>query len=131
MQFFYVLPWVLEEPSACKHFASWAVVMHELGRYWNRALTTGPRLPSTGNRWRGYQLGMAIYRCHIDISIFLNFECDTIFYFTYRYTFNISHQLSFITCYLFHLLLSHLMGLDQNLKNAHIFVFHNFLDVFR
>ncbi len=37
------------------------------------------------------ELGMTIYRCRIDISIFLNIEHDTIFYFTYRYTFDISH----------------------------------------
>ncbi len=87
---------------------------------------------AVGNNELVYKIvGMAIYRCRIDISIFLNFECDTIFYFTYWYTFDISHQLSVITFYLFHLVLSHLISLDQNLKNAYIFVLHNFLDVFR
>ncbi len=45
---------------------------------------------------RSYTVGMAIYRCHIHISIFLNIERDTIFYFTYRYTFDILHQLSHV-----------------------------------
>ncbi len=62
-----------------------------------------------------HTLGMAIYRCHIDISIFLNIQRDTIFYFTYRYTFDISYFIPF------HLLLSHLMSLDQKWK-MHIFL---------
>ncbi len=39
-------------------------------------------------------LGMVIYQCHIDILIFLNIKHGTIFHFTYRYTFDISHQSS-------------------------------------
>ncbi len=98
------------------------------------------------------KVGMAIYECHIDISIFLNIERDMIFYFTYRYTFDISHQLSVISCCVDGLLflsstciltmnstfvlfsftlLSHLISLDQKLKNASIFVLPNFLYVFK
>ncbi len=36
------------------------------------------------HQWfRHHTIGMAIYRCHIDISVFLNIEHDTIFYFTW------------------------------------------------
>ncbi len=45
---------------------------------------------------------LAVFHRDGDISIFLNIEHDTIFYFIYRYTFDISHQLSVITCCIDH-----------------------------
>ncbi len=62
-----------------------------------------------------------------DIPIFLNIEHDTIFYFTYDILSTFHTSLLF----LFHLLLSHLMSLDQKLKNEYIFVLFNFLCGFR
>ncbi len=72
-----------------------------------------------------------------DGDISMSYQYIDIFKFRMRYDilFYISIYFRYFTpvikCYLFHLLLSHLMGLNQNLKNAYIFVLHNFLDVFR
>ncbi len=60
--------------------------------------------------------------------LFLN----SYFFFVNRYLEHKYFDQKYISLlFLFHLLLSYLMSLDQKLKNAHIFVLHNFLYIFR